>query len=62
MQPAGVRDTAGVGLLQLGEHADEGGLAVAVPADHTDPVALADAEGDSVERARVPYTLLTDST
>ncbi len=43
-QPAGVGDPAGVGLLQLGQHPDQGRLAVAVASDHADAVALGDAE------------------
>ncbi len=49
-QAAGLGDPAGVGLLQLGEHADEGGLAVAVAADDADPVSLGHAEGDTVQQ------------
>lgn len=49
-QPAVVGDAAGVRLLQLGEHPDEGGLAVAVAAHDTDPVALGHPEGYAVEQ------------
>lgn len=49
-QAAALGDPAGVGLLQLGEHTDEGGLAVAVAADDADAVPFGDAEGDSVEQ------------
>ncbi len=49
-QAAGLGDPAGVGLLQLGEHPDEGGLAVAVAADHADAVPLGHAEGDAVQQ------------
>lgn len=49
-QPAAVGDASGVGLLQLGEHPDEGGLAVAVAADDADPVALGDPERHPVEQ------------
>lgn len=49
-QPAVVGDAAGVRVLQLGEHPDEGGLAVAVAAHDTDPVALGHPEGYAVEQ------------
>lgn len=61
-QPAVVGDAAGVRVLQLGEHPDEGRLAVTVAADDTDPVALGHSEGYTVEQGTVPYTLLTCST
>ncbi len=49
-QPAGVRDPSGVGLLQLGEHPDEGGLAVAVASDDPDPVPFLHTERDTVQQ------------
>lgn len=49
-QAAAVGDAAGVGVLQLGEHPDEGGLAVAVTPDDTDPVPLGHAERYAVEQ------------
>ncbi len=49
-QPAGLRDPAGVGLLDAGHHLEQRGLAVAVAADDADAVAGADAEGDLGEQ------------
>ncbi len=48
-QPAAVRDPAGVGLQTLREQREQRRLAVAVPADDADAVALVEAEGDAVE-------------
>src|SRR5690606_12893944 len=42
-------DAAGVGLEPAGEQPEQAGLAVAVPADDPDPVALVDPEGHRVE-------------
>ena len=44
-QVTAVGDPAGVGLLGLGEHAQQGGLAGAVEADDADPVVVVQAEG-----------------
>ncbi len=50
LQVAAPGDPAAVGVLQLGEHPDQGGLAVAVASDDSDPVAFADAEADRVQQ------------
>jgi hypothetical protein len=50
LQTAVVRDPPGVGVLQLGEHPDEGRLAVSVAPHDADPVPLGHAEGDTVEQ------------
>ncbi len=42
-------DAAVVGRSTLGEQAHQGGFAVTVAPDHTDPVALFDSEGDAVQ-------------
>ena len=46
---AAAGDAAGVGFEASGEQAQQGRLAVAVPADDADAVALVDADGDAVE-------------
>ena len=46
---AGAGDAAVVGLLQPGQHAQQGGLAGAVGADDADPLAVVEPEGDLVE-------------
>lgn len=50
VEAAGVGDPARVGLLQLGEHPDQGRLAVAVAPHDADPVPFGDAERDPVEQ------------
>ena len=47
---SGSGTAAGVGLDQPGHHVEQGGLAVAVAADHADPLAGGDAEGDLGEQ------------
>jgi hypothetical protein len=47
--PAPDGDPPRVGLLPSGEHLQQAGLAVAVPADDADPVAVVQAQGDGVE-------------
>ena len=48
-EPADPRDPAGVDLARALEHPQQRGLAAAVAADDTDPVAATDAERDGVE-------------
>jgi hypothetical protein len=47
--PAADGDPPGVGLLPPGEHGEQAGLAVTVPTDHADPVAVVQAQGDGIE-------------
>jgi len=51
LQPTGVRDPAAVGLLQLGEHAQQRGLAVSVAPYDADPISGPDSEADLLEQS-----------